>query len=282
MESNSVLKNKRKTVEEPTKEQGMWIFADIECQVDKKVSFTWNSLFQAFQDKEFQILLQDDVNTKLSKEVYMNIIKSGLHRVVVKILVLPCPDVIEWITQKIDHEDISILNSENKSVANYKASIFNQIYHLKETNIKVTLECLKQKNESADFLTIMKGLWFEGQFRAKSASAEWKTSKFGKSVQIIVILLSRVFERKDGSTFPDKWIPIIYQIITSGSTLNWGELISSNLDVQLRKSQKDHQFFHVLILNECDVCQFRISISWVEMGIHPSIDTCILQDSMGN
>ena len=59
-------------------------------------------------------------------------------------------------------------------------------------------------------------------------------------MQIIVILLSRVFGRKDGSTFLDKWIPIIYQIITSGATLNWGELISSNLDNQLKKVHKYH------------------------------------------
>ena len=57
MESTSVLKNKINIFEEPAKEQGMWIFADTECQVDKKVTFTWNSLFQAFQDKEFQMLL---------------------------------------------------------------------------------------------------------------------------------------------------------------------------------------------------------------------------------
>ena len=51
------VKNKIKTVEETTNEQGMWIFVDTECRVEKKVTFTWNSLFQAFQDKEFQMLL---------------------------------------------------------------------------------------------------------------------------------------------------------------------------------------------------------------------------------
>ena len=66
---------------------------------------------------------------------------------------------------------------------------------------------------------------------------------FRKSFQIIVILLSRVFRRKDGASFSNKWIPIIYQIITSRSMLKWGELISSNLDIQLRKAWKDHQFF---------------------------------------
>ena len=103
----------------------MWIFADIECRVDKKVTFTRNSLFQAFQEKEFQILLQDGVSIELSKEVYKNIIKFGLHRAVVKTLVLPCLDVIEWITRKIDHENRLIPNSKKKSVASYKALVFS-------------------------------------------------------------------------------------------------------------------------------------------------------------
>ena len=75
-------------------------------------------------------MLQNDVSTELSKEVFKNIIKSALHRDVVKTLVLPCLDVIEWITRKIDHENRSILNYEDKSVASYKASVFNQMYHL--------------------------------------------------------------------------------------------------------------------------------------------------------
>ena len=117
MASKSMIKNTGKVVEEPTKELGIWNFADTKCRVDKKVSYTWNYLFQPFQDKEFMMLLQDDVTTKLSKEVYRNIIKSRLHRVAMKTLVLPCPDVIEWITRKIDHQHRSILNYEGKSVA---------------------------------------------------------------------------------------------------------------------------------------------------------------------
>ena len=82
------------------------------------------------------MLLHDDVSTKLSKEIYMNIIKSGLNRAAVKTLVLSCPYAIEWITRKIDHQHRSIMNHEGKSVSIYKASVFNQIYHLKETYIK--------------------------------------------------------------------------------------------------------------------------------------------------
>ena len=134
----------------------------------------------------------------------------------------------------------SILNVEGKAVANYKPSMINQIYHLKEAIVKILPDWLKQKCESADMLTILKGWWSKGNFRSKPANVEWKTSKFMNTVQIIVILLSILFGRKDGSTFSDKWIPIIYQIMPSGATLNWGELISSNLDDQLKKVHKDH------------------------------------------
>ena len=59
----------------------------------------------------------------------------------------------------------------------------------------------------------------------------------------MVILLSRIFGRKDVSTFPDKWIPIIHKVITTRSVLSWGEIISSNLDSQLKKVQSEHKFY---------------------------------------
>ena len=52
-------------------------------------------MFQAFQTKEFHVLLQDDPSTELNKGIYKNISKSGIHRATAKTLVLPCPNVIE-------------------------------------------------------------------------------------------------------------------------------------------------------------------------------------------
>ena len=79
MESTSLIKNLMKIVEEPIKENGIWIVVDTECKANKKICYTWISLFQAFQDKEFLMLLQDDASTELSKEFYQNIVKLGLH-----------------------------------------------------------------------------------------------------------------------------------------------------------------------------------------------------------
>lgn len=120
-----MTKNLNKTIKETIKEDGIWIFSDIERKADKKVCYTWKTLFQAFQDKYFVVLLQNDASTELSKEIYNNIIKSGLHRATVKTPVLSCLDVIEWITIKIDHQHLSILNVKGKVVANYKPSMIN-------------------------------------------------------------------------------------------------------------------------------------------------------------
>ena len=114
MASSSMTKNINKTVEESIKGDGIWIFSDTECKTHKKLCYTWTALFQAFQDKDFVMLLQNDASTDLSKEVYKNIIKSGLHRATVKTPVLSCPDVIEWITRMINHQHRSILNAEGK------------------------------------------------------------------------------------------------------------------------------------------------------------------------
>ena len=108
MTSTSALKSKRNTTEELMEKKEIWVFMDIECRVDKKIYFKWNTLFQVFPTKYFQVLLQDDL--ELNKGIYKNISKSGLHQAEAKTLVLPCPHVIEWMTQRIDHGNRTIIN----------------------------------------------------------------------------------------------------------------------------------------------------------------------------
>ena len=131
--STSSLKSKRKTIEELVEKHELWEFIDTKCRVNKKIDLKWNTLFQAFQNEEFQVFLQDDTSTKLSKGIYKNISKSRLHRAAARTSVLPCPDVIKWMTQRIDHETNTILNIKDKHVASYQPPKLNQLYHFKES-----------------------------------------------------------------------------------------------------------------------------------------------------
>ena len=49
MEITSSLKNKANTtkIQETTEEKETWIFKDTECQIDQRIYFQWNHLFQA-------------------------------------------------------------------------------------------------------------------------------------------------------------------------------------------------------------------------------------------
>ena len=65
------------TIEYPVEKQEIWAFTDTECRVDKKIAFKWNTLFQEFQTKQFQVLLQDDLSTELNNDIYKNIPSLG-------------------------------------------------------------------------------------------------------------------------------------------------------------------------------------------------------------
>ena len=62
MESTAGMKIKRKIAETQDLVEGKetWVFTDIECKIDRNISFQWNQLFQDFLTQDYYILLQDD------------------------------------------------------------------------------------------------------------------------------------------------------------------------------------------------------------------------------
>ena len=49
------------------------------------------------------MLLQDDRCMELGKDIYNNISNSGNYKYVANPLILQCPNVVEWMTRKVDH-----------------------------------------------------------------------------------------------------------------------------------------------------------------------------------
>ena len=78
------------------------------------------------------MFLQDDPNTKMNKEIYQNISKSKVYRDAAKLPILSFPDVIEWLTRRVDHQSITLLDFEGKHVASYQPSMLHQMYHFKQ------------------------------------------------------------------------------------------------------------------------------------------------------
>jgi hypothetical protein len=124
MTSTSSWKSKRNTIEEPMQKQEISTFTNTECRVNKRIAFKWNTLFQAFQKK------------KSFNFCYKMILVHNLAKAYTKVLpslgyIRACPDVIEWMTQRIDHGSRIILNFKDKHVAIYQAPVLNHLYHSK-------------------------------------------------------------------------------------------------------------------------------------------------------
>jgi hypothetical protein len=157
------MKNKRKSVEiqDLVKGKETWIFTDTECKINRNILFQWNQLFEAFLTRDYQMLLQDDPFKELSKDIYKNISKYGIYRAATKPLILPCPDVVEWMTRKFDNSNRILLNFKGKHFARYQPYTIHQMYHFKEPQIKITQEWLYSKAKTIDYLSQMKGWWDE-------------------------------------------------------------------------------------------------------------------------
>ena len=140
MESTSGMKKKRKSskTQDFVKGKDTWVFTDTECKIDQNISFQWNQLFQDLLTVDYHILLQDDPCMELSKDIYNNISKSRIYRVVAKPLIIQCPDVVEWMTRKVDHSNRIPLNFDGKHVASYQPYTIHQMYFFKESQIKIS------------------------------------------------------------------------------------------------------------------------------------------------
>ena len=122
MASTSDMKNKRKSAKTQDLVEGKdtWVFTDTECKIDRKISFQWNQFFQDLLTRVYQMLLQDDPCMELIKEIYKNISKSGLYRAIANPFILSCLDVVEWMTRKVDHSNMILLNFKENHVARYQ------------------------------------------------------------------------------------------------------------------------------------------------------------------
>ena len=108
--------------------------------------------------------LKDDPCIKLRKVIYKNMKNFGLYRAAINPLIFSCPDVVEWMKRKVDHSNRIVLNFDRKHVVSYQPYTIHQMYHFKETQIKITQEWLHSRAKIIDYLSQMKGWWDEEKF----------------------------------------------------------------------------------------------------------------------
>ena len=138
----------------------------------------------------------------------------------------------------------------------------------------MTPEWLQIKIGSVDFLSIIKGWWFEGKFRSNPSPMGWRTSKFRKK-----------FLDDSNSSGKDFWKEICITLsiqMDSNHSLGYHTWINIELGldyfIQPRYPTKEGaegtSILYVFISFRCYVCKLNISFIGLEMEAKPFVYSC--------
>lgn len=84
----------------------------------------------------------------------------------------------------------------------------------------------------------------------------------------MVVLLSRLFRKKDSNVFPEAWIIMIYEITIVGSIFNWGVILSFNLNLVVKRIKESkatpHQkfFMYSYLINVIYARNEFVGMNW--------------------
>jgi hypothetical protein len=71
-------------------------------------------------------------------------------------------------------------------------------------------------------------------------------------------LICRLYGEKDFSRFSEAWIPLAHMVATSGSTFNWGAIISKQLSTQIEEAESKTRgnpcILHGVLSPGCNMC----------------------------
>lgn len=87
----------------------LFVYGDTACYIDKVIELTWGDIYSNFSRK---YIPQDEEEFK----VYINVMKSWLHKTVTHPLVFLCAETIERILQQIDEEQCVIKSDKGELV----------------------------------------------------------------------------------------------------------------------------------------------------------------------
>lgn len=98
------------------------IFSDIQLFIEKELDITWQKVNEVFLEKSFKADLED-------WQVYINVQRSGLHKISCIYLFFPCADIISWTLSHMDNKTMILSNSNGKRLAYFMEPNYQLMYH---------------------------------------------------------------------------------------------------------------------------------------------------------
>jgi hypothetical protein len=176
----------------------------------------------------------DEVDdTHEAKLIY--IAQSELHKIVVRLRLMPYNDMISWALENVDIQTMSIFNYQKFVVGSFQPEHIQVMYKLSldpkyNYNVAFMLEFEKHECIQYDksYPDIIKYWWgHTDKFRA-NAHGIYATMSLDNHMIYVAMMLYRLFGKKSPTHFPVALVSIMHEVV-EGFSFNWAKSLLNNL-----------------------------------------------------
>lgn len=93
------------------------IFSNTQLFIEKELDITWQKVNEVLSLKSFKIDLED-------RQVYVDVQRSGLHKIACRYPIFPCADIVSSIFSWTNNKTMTLNNSSGHRLASFMAHDF--------------------------------------------------------------------------------------------------------------------------------------------------------------
>ena len=174
---------------------------------------------------------------KMDDEVFINIQKAYLHMVASRTLLFPCIELLKWL---VDHSDAQkcVIKYDNGQIMRVFLPVEVQKYYkLREPDECLNMDFAVKFYHKHDTHKIMASWWREDKKFTNRNSGWYPTANLRQPYIYLMALLCQLHGEKYCSRFSEASMPLVYTLAISGTSFNWGTIISKQLSTCILQAQ---------------------------------------------
>jgi hypothetical protein len=110
-------------------------------------------------------------------------------------------------------------------------------YKLRDLEERLNTDFVVKLYERHDTSRVMASWWREDNKYTNRSIGWYQMTNLREPYIYLMALIFRLYGEKDCSIFSEAWMPLAYTVAISGSSFNWGAIISKKLSICIQQAQ---------------------------------------------
>jgi hypothetical protein len=152
--------------------------------------------------------------------------------------VFPCIELLKWLIDHTDAQKCLINDDNDECIGVFLPSEVQSYYKLRELEEKLSTDFIVSFYAAHDTSKIMASWWREDKKFMNRTVGWYPTTNLREPYIYLMALLCRLHGEKYCSRFSEAWMPLAYTVAISGTSFNWGAIISKQLSTCIRQANQ--------------------------------------------